>query len=226
MNLLFKIILLQATTISLSELMNQKGQVPYTKSLKVKVIAREKEFSYKNEKNEDRVLVNCAVADKSTAIKCTVYDASKFPRFTEGKSIILRNIIKKVDAVMVTINTKVFPCGDVGVPNEIVRKAQIILNPPPAPTKPVSEALNSPPKVRVSIKGRIMQVRLISFILFLAFQFITEDCMYLFVCLLNVKLLNLWNKLFIECYLISYLACFYTFTVNFMYIVIVILSSS
>ncbi|XP_056014049.1 uncharacterized protein LOC130052602 [Ostrea edulis] len=146
-----------ATTISLSELMNQKGQVPYTKSLKVKVIAREKEFSYKNEKNEDRVLVNCAVADKSTAIKCTVYDASKFPRFTEGKSIILRNIIKKVDAVMVTTNTKVFPCGDVGVPNEIVRKAQIILNPPPAPTKPVSEALNSPPKVRVSIKGRIMQ---------------------------------------------------------------------
>ncbi|XP_078327836.1 uncharacterized protein LOC144623312 [Crassostrea virginica] len=146
-----------ATTISLFELMNQKGQVPYTKSLKVKVIARETEFSYKNERNEERVLVNCAVADESAAVKCTVYDGSKFSRFAEGKSIILRNIIKKVDAVVVTTNTKVFPCADVDVPDEVVQKAQIILNPPPASTKPVSEALNSPPKVRVSVKGRIMQ---------------------------------------------------------------------
>ena len=61
--------------------MNQKGQVPYTKSLKVKVIAREPGYSYKNERNEERVLVNCAVADESAAVKCTVYDGSKFSRF-------------------------------------------------------------------------------------------------------------------------------------------------
>ena len=149
--------------------MNQKGQVPYIKSLKVKVIARETKFSCKNERNEERVLVNCAVADESAAVKCTVYDGSKFSRFAEGKSIIRRNIIKKVDAVVVTTNTKVFSCSDVDVPDEVVKKAQIIVNPPPAPTKPASEALNSPPKVRVSVKGRIMQVRLIFFILIFFF---------------------------------------------------------
>ena len=40
---------------------------------------------------------------------------------------------------MVTTNTKVFPCADVDVSDEVVKKAQIILNHPPAPTNPVSE---------------------------------------------------------------------------------------
>ncbi|KAJ8319356.1 hypothetical protein KUTeg_004447 [Tegillarca granosa] len=146
-----------ATTISLADLLSQAGQVPYTKSLKVRVISREKEFSYKNEKNEERVLVNSAIADATRAVKCTIYDSSKFARFKEGQSIILRNIIKKSDAVVVTTNTKVFPCTQVDVPENIVSQARILLNPPPAPSKSVSEALASPPKVRVSVTGRIVQ---------------------------------------------------------------------
>ncbi|KAJ8313568.1 hypothetical protein KUTeg_008129 [Tegillarca granosa] len=137
--------------------MSQAGQVPYTKSLKVRVISREKEFSYKNKKNEERVLVNSAIADATRAVKCTIYDSSKFARFKEGQSIILRNIIKKSDAVVVTTNTKVFPCTQVDVPENIVSQARILLNPPPAPSKSVSEALASPPKVRVSVTGRIVQ---------------------------------------------------------------------
>lgn len=77
------------------ELMGQTGQVPYSKSIKVKVICKENEFAYKYDKGESRVLINCAVADSSKAVKCTVYDSTQFPRFKAGPSLILRNIIKK-----------------------------------------------------------------------------------------------------------------------------------
>lgn len=50
----------QASSIFLAELMGQSGQVPYTKSLKVKVVCKENEFAYKNDNGEDRVLINLA----------------------------------------------------------------------------------------------------------------------------------------------------------------------
>lgn len=106
----------QASSIFLAELMGQSGQVPYTKSLKVKMICKENEFAYKNDKDEDKVLINCAAADSSKAVKCTVYDSAKFPRFKAGQSLILRNIIKKPDTVVVITNTKVFPTAAVAVP--------------------------------------------------------------------------------------------------------------
>lgn len=91
--------------------MGQTGQVPYSKSLKVKVICKENEFAYKDDKGESRVLINCAVADSSKAVKCTVYDSTQFPRFKAGPSLILRNIIKKN-----ITNTTVFPAAAVEVP--------------------------------------------------------------------------------------------------------------
>lgn len=84
-------------------------------------------------------------------MKCTVYDGTKFQRFGDGQSLILRNI-KKPDAIVVTTNTKMFPTAAVDVPEHIATQARHILNPPPAPTKPVSEALRSPPRVRVLIR--------------------------------------------------------------------------
>lgn len=121
------------------------------------MICKENEFAYKNGKGEDRVLINCAVADSSKAVRCTVNDCAKCPRFKSGQRLILRNIIKTPDTVVVTTNTKVFPTAAVEVPEHIETQASHILNPPPAPTKPVAEALKTPPKVRVSVKGRIVQ---------------------------------------------------------------------
>lgn len=61
--------------------------------------------------------------------------------------------------MVVTTNTKVFPTAAVEMPKHIDNQARHILNRPPALTKPVSEAFMAPPKIRVSIKGRIVQVR-------------------------------------------------------------------
>lgn len=65
--------------------------------------------------------------------------------------------------MVVTTTTKVFPTVAVEVPEHIDTQTRHILNPPPAPTKPVAEALKTPPKVRVSVKGRIVQVRSIEY---------------------------------------------------------------
>lgn len=83
--------------------MEQKGQIPYTKSVKAKVIDTDPEHSYTNDRNESRILKNCVVADEGKAVLCVVYDQTKFPRFKEGSSVILRNVIKKPDGVAVTV---------------------------------------------------------------------------------------------------------------------------
>lgn len=140
--------------------MEQKGQIPYTKSVKAKVIDTDPDHSYTNDRNESRILKKCVVADEGRAVLCVVYDQTKFPRFKEGSSVMLINVIKKPDGVAVTSNTKVFPCAEVIVPEDIISQAKTLLHPPTAPTKTVSEALNSPSKERVSIKGTITQVRL------------------------------------------------------------------
>lgn len=120
----------QATTISLSDLMAQKGQIPYTKSVKAKVIDTDSEHSYTNERNESRILKNCVIADEGKAVLCVhEYDQTKFPRSREGSSVILRNVIKKPDGVAVTSNTKVFPCAEVSVPEHIVNQAKNLLHP-------------------------------------------------------------------------------------------------
>lgn len=73
--------------------MAQNGQIPYTKSVKAKVIDTDPEHSYTNERNESRILKNCVIPDEGKAVLCVVYDQTKFPRFREGSSVILRNVI-------------------------------------------------------------------------------------------------------------------------------------
>ncbi|XP_062595983.1 uncharacterized protein LOC134257373 [Saccostrea cucullata] len=139
--------------------MTQSGQVPYTKSLKIQVVAITDVVNYRNDKNESKSLMNAAVVDHSKAVKCTIYDSTKFPRFKEGQYLILRNVIKKTDGVVVTSNTKVFTCAPFAfeIPAAIQQRGREILNPPPAPVVNVKEALDSPPKARVTVRGKVVQ---------------------------------------------------------------------
>ena len=143
---------------TLKHLMQQHGQSPYAKSIKVKVVCHSDIVRYRNDKQEDRQLLNAVIADSTKAVKCTIYDAQKFNRFIEGNSVIIRNCIKKPDSIVVTANTKVFPSGNIDIPVASEREGRAILFPPPARLASVAEALNSPPKVRVSVRGKIVQV--------------------------------------------------------------------
>jgi len=98
---------------------------PYAKSVKVKVICHGNVVHYRNDKQEDRQLLNAVIADHNQAVKCTSYDVQKFNRFVEGKTIIIRNCIKKTANIVVTTNTKVFPSGNIAVLVAIEREGRI-----------------------------------------------------------------------------------------------------
>ena len=105
--------------------MQQHRQSPYAKSVKVKVICHGDVVHYRNDKQEDRQLLNAVIADHNQAVKCTSYDVQKFNRFVEGKTIIIRNCIKKTANIVVTTNTKVFPSGNIDVLVAIEREGRI-----------------------------------------------------------------------------------------------------
>ena len=127
--------------------MQHHEQSPYAKSIKVKVICQSDIVHYRNDKHEDRQLLNAVIADNTQAVKCTTYDVQKFNRFIEGNTIIIINCNKKTESIVVTANIKVFPSGNIDVPVSIEREGRAILFPPAARLAYVADALNSPPKV-------------------------------------------------------------------------------
>ena len=140
-------------------MMGMQGNAPYLKPLKVMVLERESSVTaYKNAKDEDKSLINTVVGDSTRAVKCVVFDTTKFERFNEGQCLILRNVIKKPEHIAVTANTKVFPAAGVNVPPEIRQAGRFLLHPPAAAVATVKDALASPPKTKVSVLGKIVQV--------------------------------------------------------------------
>ena len=166
-------ITLQATA-TIAELTKLTGQTPYHKSLKVKVVAKDDITQYKNANNEEKSLLNTAIADGTHAIKCVVYDKAKFGRFIVGQMLILRNVIRKEGLISVTTNTKVFPAQGVVVPPQIEEAGKHLLHPPAAAVSPIKEALTTPPKVRVSIRGKIVQVCTLGRIIIIVHMFVPD----------------------------------------------------
>lgn len=135
------------------------GHSPYPKKLTVKVLCSDPATTYINDKKEKRELMNTVIADSSKVVKCVVYDAKKFHRFKAGTTIILRNIIRKPDGIAVTSATVIFPAPKtLNLPPYIEKEGMAILHPPPADVKTVEEALASPTKTKVSVRGKIIQV--------------------------------------------------------------------
>ena len=132
---------------------------PYPKKITVKVLCTDPATTYVNDKKERRELMNTVVADSTKAVKCVVYDSKKFHRFATGSTIILRNIIRKPEGIAVTSATVIFPTAKtLDLPPSIEKEGIAILHPPPADVKSVAEALASPTKTRVSVRGKIVQV--------------------------------------------------------------------
>lgn len=144
---------------TLEEVCKERGQAPYNKkSLKVQVIAADSIRSYKNDQGQEKKSMNVAIGDNSMALKCIVYDETKFSKFKQGATLILKNIIKKTDAIAVTSASKIFPTVKIEVPDHVVKSGIAIIRPPPADLKRLDEALRSPVKTRVSVMGQIIQV--------------------------------------------------------------------
>lgn len=77
------------------------GYFFYLKKLIVKVFCSDLVIIYINDKKEKRELMNIVIVDSFKVVKCVVYDVKKFYRFKVGIIIILRNIICKLDGIVV-----------------------------------------------------------------------------------------------------------------------------
>lgn len=128
----------------------------YPKKLTVKVLCSDPATTYIYDKKEKREMMNTVVADSSKVVKCVVYDAKKFHRFKAGTTIILRNIIrKKLSQVRQLYFLHHKPLTSHYIWR---RKGWPFCIPPPVDVKSVEEALASPTKTKVSVRGKIIQV--------------------------------------------------------------------
>ena len=94
-------------------------------------MAVDRVLNYTNDKQEDKKLLNVAVCDATMAVKTTVYDEAKFEKFVVGKCLILRHMIRKPNAIVVTSATKVFPTSEIdNIPDAVEQKGRFIINPP------------------------------------------------------------------------------------------------
>ncbi|KAJ8310180.1 hypothetical protein KUTeg_012045 [Tegillarca granosa] len=110
---------------SLEEICRERGEAPYNKkSLKVQVITTDSIRSYKNDQGQEKKSMNVAIGDSSMALKCIVYDETKFSKFKQGATLILKNIIKKTDAIAVTSASKIFPTVKIEVPDHVEEATQ------------------------------------------------------------------------------------------------------
>ena len=76
--------------------------------------------------------------------------------------MVLRETIRReeegVKTIIVTRNSKVFLGAPMEVPENHEGQAEVIVHPPAAEEKTVKDALSSPAKKKVSVKGRVIQV--------------------------------------------------------------------
>jgi hypothetical protein len=71
----------------------------------------------------------------------------------------MKRVEEGVDYIVVTKNLKVFISGQVEIPASHSIIAEKLINPSPAEEKKMKEALASQAKKKVSVSGRIIQVR-------------------------------------------------------------------
>lgn len=139
---------------------NCTKQMPYTKSVRIRVIAVSDIKSYTNDKLEKRQYIIAGIADTSRAAKLILYDQGKFNKMKEGNNLLLRNFIVKPDpegSLLGTSNTRIFPTGHIEVQEPLVLLARKLVNPPEAEVQPLVKALASPLKKKVSVRGQVVQ---------------------------------------------------------------------
>ena len=148
---------------NIEKLKNSPSNLPYSTPLKAKVVKRSPTKKY-NKDGEERSWTDVSLADPSGCIKAVVYDETKLTTIKEGANIMVRNYIFRDNTVIITKPTKTNLTGGVGIiPEEIETEARGLLNPPPAPQRKIADALRLTPDTLVSLKGKIIRVRIFGY---------------------------------------------------------------
>lgn len=145
--------------LNIVKLKNSKSNKPYTLPLKARVGGVSGAMHYQVDGGEKKEYKIIGVADSTGAIKCILYERTKEKTLQKGNSVILMNYIFKTEPSESIIITKNLEVGQ-----ELLDRAELIANPPPAVTIPIKKAKTSPVKTLVSIQGRVVSVSLFLFL--------------------------------------------------------------
>ena len=146
---------------AINDLFDKRDSGPYSKPLRVVVVASDEASKYRGQDGSERKCMSTAISDGTTCILCKVYAETKFSKFTSGTSLVMRDVIHKTDDsrhIVVTEKTKVFVTAKMVIPDSHLTQGQAIIHPPSADVVPLQAALTSPAKKRVSVCGRLVQV--------------------------------------------------------------------
>lgn len=153
--------------LNIAKLKNSKSNKPYSLPLKARVGGVSGAMHYQVDGGEKKEYKIIGVADSTGAIKCILYDRTKEKTLQKGNSVILMNYIFKTEpseSIIITKNSKVMKTSNLEVGQELLDRAELIANPPPAVTIPIKKAKTSPVKTLVSIQGRVVSVSLFLFL--------------------------------------------------------------
>ena len=90
-----------------------------------------------------------------------MYDAGKFAKFKPTNTLVLRDVIKKDEGgkleLVVTKMSKVFMSTTMAIEADKIAEGHLLLNPPPAPSVTLKDALASHVKTRCTVTGKVVQ---------------------------------------------------------------------
>ncbi|XP_052251125.1 uncharacterized protein LOC127858194 [Dreissena polymorpha] len=137
--------------------MNMDQSMPYDKSARGRVVFASSPETYTNANGETKQSKSVAIADDKKAVKVVSYDPTQFNKLVEGKTIMLRNFIRRDGYIILTRTSRLFPTQEIEVPDSRVQEGKALVNPPAAPVVSLREALRSPPKTKTTVCGKVIQ---------------------------------------------------------------------
>ncbi|KAH3702074.1 hypothetical protein DPMN_077075 [Dreissena polymorpha] len=142
---------------TLEEIMNMDQSMPYDKSARGRVVFASSPETYTNATGETKQSKSVAIADDKKAVKVVSYDPTQFNKL-EGKTIMLRNFIRRDGYIILTRTSRLFPTQEIEVPDSKIQEGKALVNLPAAPVVPLREALRSLPKTKTTVCGKVIQV--------------------------------------------------------------------
>ncbi|XP_078518531.1 uncharacterized protein LOC144783417 [Lissotriton helveticus] len=146
--------------MSIEEIMNinTDDNKPYQKPIRVNVINCSGKTTYKNAKQEQKILFHLALADKTGTIKCTCYQENLYEQTKNNCGLLIRNFIIKNKTILITKQTKVTKFPAMAIEDGLIQQANNILHPPAPSASPIKEIKRASLKSLMTVSGTIIAV--------------------------------------------------------------------
>ncbi|XP_078509243.1 uncharacterized protein LOC144769116 [Lissotriton helveticus] len=134
---------------------NTNDNKPYQKPIRVNVINCSGKTTYKNAKQEQKILFHLALADKTGTMKCTCYQEELYEQTQSNCGLLIRNFIIKNKTILITKQTKVTKFPAMKIEEGLIQQAKNILHPPAPSASPIKEIKRASLKSLMTVSGTI-----------------------------------------------------------------------